>query len=193
MNLKKDRTTLQVRITDRFSLSGTNFLSLDKFRIGYIYFSLRFFPVQCGISVLFRYARMRFQFYSADDFLLLSRSITNRTQSRSTSVRKYKSHFGIDPSVTSEAWNLIFVERSHRIATHLLIQPIHFLWTLLFLKTYATVDVLASLTGSDAKTIRKYMWPVLDIIFRSRHEFVSWARSVISLDLFEPLAIRIMF
>ena len=69
-----------------------------------------------------------------------------------TETQRFKSLFGISPLVCSKAWNLLraTIDDSSR--------PVHFLWALLFLKTYATNKVLRALTRSDEKTLRKWTW-----------------------------------
>ena len=113
----------------------------------------------------------------ADEFLEFGDSIINRAHSgkgsRGISNIRYLRHFGIDQFLTAEVWDTIFVKRSTKISTTLRIQPYHLLWALLFLKIYATESVLATMTGSDEKTFRKYVWNILEIICASRFEFVS--------------------
>ena len=66
-----------------------------------------------------------------------------------TQVQQFKSLFGVSPFVCSKAWNSIQLEIADTA------RPVHLFRSLLFLKTYATANVLRMLAGADTKTLRK--------------------------------------
>jgi len=67
--------------------------------------------------------------------------------------------FGVGALVTSDIWSLC---GTRLVDIHAL--PKHLLWSLAFLKVHASEDVLCSLLGCDRKTLRKWVWPVIDAI-----------------------------
>lgn len=81
--------------------------------------------------------------------------------------RKYITHFGIDPVVTSKVWDLIKPVISHKT------KPSHLLWALLLLKTYNSEEILSSLVGRTPKTFRKHAWYIIESISKQAKEVVS--------------------
>ena len=81
--------------------------------------------------------------------------------------RKYISHFGIDPVLTSKVWDLIKPVISHKT------KPSHLLWALLLLKTYNSEEILSSLVGRTPKTFRKHAWYIIESISKQAKEVVS--------------------
>ena len=73
--------------------------------------------------------------------------------------RNYRTMFGVGAIVTSDLWGLCGTRLNHISAL-----PKHLLWTLAFLKVHATEAVLCSFLGCDRKTLRKWVWPVLDVV-----------------------------
>lgn len=71
-------------------------------------------------------------------------------------LRRFKSFFGVSPSICAKTWNLI----KSKLPSDC--QPIHLLWTLLFLKCYNTESVNHSIAGCDEKTFRKRVNQILD-------------------------------
>jgi len=69
--------------------------------------------------------------------------------------RRFSSAFGVKAYVCPAIWNMlessdvIKVENRH---------PKHLLWALMFLKVYASEDVLAALAGVHVNTLRKWLW-----------------------------------
>ena len=66
--------------------------------------------------------------------------------------RRFRSFFGVCPETCVILWKLLasFVPR--------MAIPHHLLWALLFLKTYATEHVNATIAQVDEKTFRKWSW-----------------------------------
>lgn len=63
-----------------------------------------------------------------------------------------------NPRVCSLLWNELLGVRPEGS------RPIHLLWTLLFLKVYATEHVNKLVTSADEKTYRKWTWMFLNLI-----------------------------
>jgi hypothetical protein len=70
------------------------------------------------------------------------------------SEQHFIAHFGVSPSTVLKIWNLVVEANCIQIG----IQKKHLLWTLLYLKVYPTFDVLSTLTDSDPKTLRKWIF-----------------------------------
>lgn len=70
---------------------------------------------------------------------------------------RYVANFGAHPSVVALLWQLLV--GCNTLDTYC--KPKHLLWALLFLKTYATFDVIACRVGADEKTVRKWVWYVV--------------------------------
>ena len=85
--------------------------------------------------------------------------------------RSFRAHFGTGPTVCSQVWNrMIEPVRDEVIAG---LKPVHLLWALHFLKTYDTMDILASKAQVDRKTYAKWTWTVLRLIRRYRKRIVG--------------------
>ena len=87
------------------------------------------------------------------------------------SHRSFRAHFGTGPLVCSQIWNRMIEPVRNKVIDGL--KPIHLLWALHFLKTYDTMDVLASKARVDRKTYAKWIWTVLRLIRRYRKRIVS--------------------
>lgn len=72
--------------------------------------------------------------------------------------RQFRSLFGTSPEVCSILWRQVHSSIPKRG------KPKHILWALLFLKTYATEDVLSTVVGVDRKTYRKWSWVFINAI-----------------------------
>ena len=87
-------------------------------------------------------------------FIRIAMSILKNSSGRIDSKnRDFRALFGISPQVCVDTW--------HRCNFSADITPKHLMWTLMFLKTYATEPVLASLAGVSRKTYRKWVWRVI--------------------------------
>ena len=81
--------------------------------------------------------------------------------------RTFCSFFGIDCRVVSDAWNIFFdIDNNSffdkdRIQMLRNLKPVHVLWTLLFLKVYATEQVLSKSCRCTAKTFGKWIWIII--------------------------------
>ena len=80
-------------------------------------------------------------------------------------MRLFRALFGVSPLVCVDIWNTC----SWQFGT----TPTHLLWAMLFLKVYASEDVLCSLTGCCRKTFRKWLWPTVASISNVKNHVVS--------------------
>jgi hypothetical protein len=99
----------------------------------------------------------------------LAERITRKSPalSRRTAERRFKSAFGVSSYVCHALWNMLVDQSLPKSAT-----PIHLLWTLCFMKLYTAESVLASLCGCDEKTLRKWVWTMVEQL--AKLELVSW-------------------
>lgn len=70
--------------------------------------------------------------------------------SKSVGMRRFKANFGVSPNVCHKLWQELVKPNNP--------EPNHLMWTLKFLKTYPTENVLATILERDEKTLRKYIW-----------------------------------
>ena len=97
--------------------------------------------------------------------ILIKRKIAVTKRSH---ARRFNSNFGCTPSVCTSLWNRLDetndLPRTARIS--------HLLWSLMFLKVYATETVFASIFECDEKTLRKWIWMMIEKI--ATINVVSW-------------------
>jgi hypothetical protein len=74
--------------------------------------------------------------------------------------RDFRSLFGVAPEVCEYVWNHLSRHGWKPPRT----RPKHLLWTLLFLKVYATEGLLAFMAQTSRKTFRKWVWLLLPLI-----------------------------
>ena len=89
-----------------------------------------------------------------------------------SNMRAFRARFGVSPGVCSVVWDLI-VRNSRGASGGSSQNFVLLLWALLFLKTYATEAVLASMTNVDAKTFRNQVWPMIELIASLKPHVVS--------------------
>ena len=78
--------------------------------------------------------------------------------SRKALDRTYVSFFGVCPEVTGVIWALIKSKLTKKL------KPKHLLWSLMFLKQYSNETVLCALANTTPKTLRKWVWTVLEFL-----------------------------
>jgi hypothetical protein len=105
-------------------------------------------------------------FYNLGIQMILINHNSRRALSEATMKRRYISIFGFEPQVISTTWISIFEGRKTCL-------PKHLLWALMFVKGYDCEAKLASFIGADEKTVRKYIWLVLQNITERRMDYVS--------------------
>ena len=79
--------------------------------------------------------------------------------------RTFRTLFGVSPEVCVDLWQICKFKKSTR--------PKHLLWALLFIKVYATEDVLCSIAHTNRRTFRDWMWPTLEAVKKSKSKVVS--------------------
>lgn len=89
-------------------------------------------------------------------FKRLSLGIIHRCTSR-----KFKAFFGLD--IVARVW--VFFLLPHINTYH--VEPIHLLWMLYFIKVYPTADVLSSILKHDRKTLMKWIFTTLFLLYKS--------------------------
>ena len=100
---------------------------------------------------------MRFIDPSMLDFMVYARSMWRQNsgevdKTTQTEDRKFRETFGCGLLVAFSVWNILL--KSDVIPDGGTI--LHFLWTLMFLKVYATEKIMTSMAGNvDEKTYRK--------------------------------------
>lgn len=87
---------------------------------------------------------------------------------------RYHAFFGASPYVCSLLWAYLASSGSLDSAC----VPKHLLWCLLFLKTYATEHVLAVIVGADEKTVRKWVWYLIEELGDLYDDLVGAKRSM---------------
>ena len=67
---------------------------------------------------------------------------------------------------------VIFMEHFHKF--DVAVEPVHLLWTLLFLKQYMTGQMQEAVIGKTRKTIMKYVWAVVGVMSDMLYDMVSY-------------------
>ena len=70
--------------------------------------------------------------------------------------RRFRAFFGVAPQVCAKLWSSCSVNLPSST------KPTHLLWALNFLKVYSTIEVLAAIAGVDEKTLRKWVWCIVE-------------------------------
>jgi hypothetical protein len=104
---------------------------------------------------------------TASDFLYYGDSILKRAKAEVTlGDRDFRALFGVGANICSIIWNSCCFSTTTK--------PKHLLWTLMFLKVYATEPVLVTIAGSTTrKTFRTWVWTVIDEIAAQVPSLVS--------------------
>lgn len=79
--------------------------------------------------------------------------------------RLFRALFGCPPLVCVDLWETCSFTRGTA--------PKHMMWSLLFLKVYATEDVLCSILRCCRRTFRKWLWPTVLAIAKAKPIVVS--------------------
>jgi hypothetical protein len=77
--------------------------------------------------------------------------------------KRFRGYFGVSAEVAIEAWEMM-IEHDYLPPSP---QFLHYMWALAFMRLYPANDTALSvaLGGSDPKTIRKYIWPMIKAIY----------------------------
>ncbi|KAI2510184.1 hypothetical protein MHU86_4216 [Fragilaria crotonensis] len=100
--------------------------------------------------------------------------------------RDFRSHFGVSPTVCFMIWEKC---KSSFLVHNVL--PRHLLWALMFLKIYATEDVLSTIAAVSRKTYRFWTWIVLMIIAKKKNDVIRWENRFRS-DRARPARLQLM-
>ncbi len=87
-----------------------------------------------------------------------SRYTKTKISTTKLALRRFKSFFGVTPTVCCIAWNKIKM-RAPRIA-----QPKHLLWCLSFLKEYSSESYRRAIFKADEKTMREWTWRFVKLL-----------------------------
>ena len=85
---------------------------------------------------------------------------------RFSNERRFQAFFGVPPRVCAELWSNCTVNLPSST------KPTHLLRALNFLKLDSTTEVLDAIAGVDEKTLRKWVWCVLEEL--SKLKFVRY-------------------
>ena len=109
----------------------------------------------------------------ADIFFRIGREIMNRpsmVRDKGDSHRRFRALFGVDPEVCGVAWDLVGFNFGFPKGC----QKVHFMWALLFLKTYKTENALAAMLNDiDEKNLRKWVKIMIELVARLESVVVS--------------------
>lgn len=111
---------------------------------------------------------------TAVDFMQLGLVVMKREKSRAcarTQLRRFKAFFGAKPKWIALQWRFLYKSGWLEFAG-VNPNPVHLLWTFLWLKRYDTEEVGASLAGTDEKTYREKVWFYLRGMARLANKFV---------------------
>jgi hypothetical protein len=93
--------------------------------------------------------------------------------SMATAERQFQALYGTNPFMAAILWYEITIAHPWRQRKNGC-QPKHLvLWAMLFLKTYATENLLSAVIGTEEKTYRKWVWFILEGLSRMSPKFVS--------------------
>jgi hypothetical protein len=102
--------------------------------------------------------------FTAQDFEIISRHISNRMPSCSVLInaRRFKALFGVSASRCAHIWRRLQIDEVLPSKA----TPKHLLWALYFLKVYDSENNMAGRCGCDEKTLRKWIWKMIDALCR---------------------------
>jgi hypothetical protein len=89
---------------------------------------------------------------------------------RPKAYTKFRAVFGTTPHIAASAWTMLM----HNNAVPRRTRQRHLLYTLAFLKTYASSEVLGALLSADRGTVMRWVWIVLHGLHSCKHLKVSW-------------------
>ena len=95
-----------------------------------------------------------------ETFLFAAQCITNRPAGMHLvpQERRFRTILGVSPRGCAVLWEEMGGDRPEDN------EPVHLLWTLLFLMSYSTENILSVIAGVNRKTYRKWVWLQLAVI-----------------------------
>ena len=85
---------------------------------------------------------------------------------------QFRETFGVSASVCAILWGLLTFHHLADLPPGS--QPIHLLWTLLFLKQYPTGRIMEALTHATRPTIRRLVWGIISVMADMADDLVSF-------------------
>ena len=82
--------------------------------------------------------------------------------------RAFRSYFGMSPLLCVHVWDELDSSLPKGAS------PRHLLWSLAFLKIYATEDVMVSIAKTTRKTFRKWVKVFVDLLYSGLHYVSTW-------------------
>ena len=104
---------------------------------------------------------------------LASRFMKKCTSATVQGPRRFKEAFGVSSRRCVIIWKFLQLNAQEGDMIKEQVHPQHLLWTLFFLKVYATRSLNASLAGCDEKNFDKWIWILLEALASLREKYVS--------------------
>jgi hypothetical protein len=106
-----------------------------------------------------------------------------RKWKKETELRKFRSFFGCSTVTAADLWNRIESRLKNRSL------PKHLLWSLVFLKTYATEEVHCRMVNwPDPKQYREWVWYILEKIVEIKGDIIKLENRFDGVDFRKPPA-----
>jgi hypothetical protein len=100
---------------------------------------------------------------------------------KETELQKFRSFFGCSACVGTVLWNRIEQSLKQRSL------PKHLLWTLVFIKSYATEEVHCRMVGwADPKQYREWVWYMLEKICEIKEDVIVLENRFVGIDFNNP-------
>jgi DDE superfamily endonuclease len=103
-------------------------------------------------------SKVIFHYYAYKEFTN-ERNYGTLWQPKKMSLRKFQALFRLTPAACKVLWNRLSDENEV-----IPFQVVHLLYGLHYMATYCTFDNMASRTGKDEKTLRKWTWIVIEFL-----------------------------
>ena len=110
---------------------------------------------------------------TSNDFLQLGVDLIGLRNHNRDNLRPFKSSFGVEPLYVALIWRKFVDNGTTERAGIRKAKPVHLLWTLLWLRTYNTIDHLSAMCTVTPKTFREKVWFYAASIARLSSEYVS--------------------
>jgi hypothetical protein len=96
--------------------------------------------------------------------LMMGKDTSTSRRSENTETRCFNAHLGVQqPTAIAAVWSLVVVQGriGEGISDYVNSKKKHLIWTLLFIKSYQTFDVIACQVGTDEKIVQKWVWYII--------------------------------
>jgi len=78
---------------------------------------------------------------------------------------RFAGAFGMDPNRCATIWNMLETCGMKKKGRH----PKHLMWMLMWLRVYATEEILHALSGCHENTVRKWVWIYVEAVASMEH------------------------